>query len=222
MLIVAISIGGGFVSFSINPSLGPNGLVFITLGGKYGYAIQQGQVWRYITPVLLHGGFLHLFFNVFAQLRFGIVLEKKWGLPKFLLLYIISGIGATLFSCLTRPNEIGVGASGAIMGLMGAFLSEIIMTWKKSDPRIRKMMLFQVILVISITMLFSISQYVDGAAHFGGLFVGFLIGLFYFNNETHHPILRKVGLFICPLILVIYFIVGFLVFHLAIKTEKIV
>lgn len=124
---------------------------------------------RYITPVLLHGGFLHLFFNVFAQLRFGIVLEKKWGLPKFLLLYIISGIGATLFSCLTRPNEIGVGASGAIMGLMGAFLSEIIMTWKKSDPRIRKMMLFQVILVISITMLFSISQYVDGAAHFGGI-----------------------------------------------------
>ncbi len=70
-------------------------------------------------------------------------------------------------SCLTSPLAISVGASGAIMGLMGAFLSDIIMTWHKSDPVQRKMNLFQTIFVIVITMIFSATPFVDAGAHFG-------------------------------------------------------
>lgn len=57
------------------------------------------------------------------------MLEKKWGTLKTVFIYFIAGIGGVLMSCLLYPEDISVGASGAILGLMGAFLAEIIIVW---------------------------------------------------------------------------------------------
>jgi membrane associated rhomboid family serine protease len=143
MLIVSLAIGG-VIPYRDNPAIGPGGATFVLLGAKDGLLIQQGQVWRLITPMFLHAGcvafqtqisplggsasfltnflwifcrIFHLLFNLLAQLRFGIFLERKWGTAKYAGIYVVSGIGASLMSCLLRPNSISVGASGALVRL---------------------------------------------------------------------------------------------------------
>jgi len=190
LLIVAFGLGG-FAPPSDNPTLGPPASTFILLGAKDSPLMQEGQIWRFVTPIFLHAGLIHIFFNVFAQLRFGLALERRWGTPRLMVLYFISGIGGILMSCLISYSTIGVGASGAIMGLMGGYLSEIIMTWHKTEPTVRKTNLFQAIIVIVITMLISISPYVDAGAHFGGVVIGFLMGNVYFSSESDKIWVRR-------------------------------
>jgi len=210
MLIVALGLGG-VVSPSVNPSIGPGAPTLIELGAKDTILIKQGQVWRFITPVFLHAGILHLLFNLFAQLRFGVMLEQKWGKVKFGIVYFISAISGTLMSCLLSPASISVGASGALMGLLGGALAECIMTWDKSDPRTRKVMLFQILLAIGITMIFSSSQYIDASAHFGGVVAGFLLTLFIFKEETSSVMLQRFS-YAGVVLLGIYFVLGFVLF----------
>jgi len=212
LLIVALGIGG-FASPSDNPSLGPPASTLILLGAKDSPLMRQGQVWRFITPIFLHAGIIHLVFNLFAQLRFGLMMERKWGIPKYVLLYFISGIGASLMSCLLRPNYISVGASGAIMGLMGGYLAEIILTWHKTEQQTRKTNLIQMLITIAVIMLLSAIPYIDIGAHFGGLLVGFLMGGVYFAAEFNNPNVRRFVPVLAIAAVVIFFVVGFACFY---------
>ena len=63
------------------------------------------------------------------QLRVGVMLELEWGLAKFCAIYLISGVTSSLLSCLAMPDSLGVGSSGALMGLLGAWLMEIVCKW---------------------------------------------------------------------------------------------
>jgi membrane associated rhomboid family serine protease len=80
-------------------------------------------LWQPITYMFLHGGFMHLLFNMFALWMFGTELEKQWGTPFFLKFYFISGVGAGILSALIQPSSQipTIGASGAIYGLLLAF-----------------------------------------------------------------------------------------------------
>ncbi|MBO5813024.1 MAG: rhomboid family intramembrane serine protease [Alistipes sp.] len=82
--------------------------------------------WQYITYMFLHGGFSHLFFNMFALWMFGRTLEERLGPQRFLTYYIVCGAGAALIQMLVAwlTNDLGIsliGASGAVMGLLLAF-----------------------------------------------------------------------------------------------------
>jgi membrane associated rhomboid family serine protease len=128
MLIVALALGG-VVPLSQNPAVGPGANTFILLGAKDTLLIQQGQVFRFITPVFLHAGIFHLLVNVLAEWRFGLYVERKWGTLRYVVIYFLAAIGATIMSCLLNPTAISVGASGALMGLLGAYLADILMSW---------------------------------------------------------------------------------------------
>jgi len=212
MLIIALGMGG-FAPPSMNPSLGPPGATLLDLGAKYAPLMKEGQVWRFVTPIFLHAGFIHIFFNLFAQLRFGLAMERKWGLIKFIVLYFVSGIGGNLLSALISYETVGVGASGAIMGLMGGFLSEVLMTWSKTDAQTRNFNLIQITAVVGITMLFSMSKYVDLGAHLGGFIVGLLVGLALFSRDSMNDFSRKHLGWIAGTVLAIYFVTGFAVFY---------
>jgi len=81
------------------------------------------EPWRFITSMFLHADFAHLFFNMFALLMFGLYLEKKVGKTMFLLIYLISGvIGGIGFEIFNGPGVVGLGASGAIYGIIGALM----------------------------------------------------------------------------------------------------
>lgn len=82
--------------------------------------------WQYITYMFLHGGFSHLFFNMFALWMFGRTLEMRLGPQRFLTYYVVCGVGAALIQMLVAwlTHDLGIvliGASGAVMGLLLAF-----------------------------------------------------------------------------------------------------
>jgi membrane associated rhomboid family serine protease len=76
-----------------------------------------GEGWRLVTYLFLHGSVLHLFLNMLALYVFGAELEQMWGTKKFVLFYVVSGVGAAIFSVITFTTPI-IGASGAIMALL--------------------------------------------------------------------------------------------------------
>ena len=79
------------------------------------------HLWQLVTYMFMHGGWDHLFFNMFALWMFGSVLENWWGWRRFLFYYMVCGIGAGLINLLVPGWGITVGASGAIYGLLLAF-----------------------------------------------------------------------------------------------------
>jgi hypothetical protein len=84
--------------------------------------VADGEYYRLVTAAFLHGGLLHLALNMFALASLGPVLESALGRSRFLALYLLSALGgSTLSFLLAAPNTVGVGASGAIFGLFGAF-----------------------------------------------------------------------------------------------------
>ena len=82
--------------------------------------------WQFITYMFLHGGFSHLFFNMFALWMFGRTLEDRLGPQRFMIYYVVCGVGAALIQMLVAwlTHDTGIvliGASGAVMGLLLAF-----------------------------------------------------------------------------------------------------
>eukprot|EP01116_Phalansterium_solitarium_P004387 TRINITY_DN15396_c0_g1_i1.p2 TRINITY_DN15396_c0_g1~~TRINITY_DN15396_c0_g1_i1.p2 ORF type:complete len:334 (-),score=104.39 TRINITY_DN15396_c0_g1_i1:317-1318(-) len=218
MLIVELSLGG-VVSTNENPSIGPGGSTLDYLGAKNAYKMQHDyQIWRFVVPLFLHAGFVHLFFNLYAQIRFGLPQERKWGIVRFIALYFISGIGGVLMSCLLSPGTLSVGSSGAIMGVMGALLIESLMSWHKTDPNQRRVNLFSLVLTIVVIMLLGASRYIDAAGHFGGLLIGAIIGLIYFAKESDKDWVHRIVPISAIATLVVYFVLGFALFYTVVPT----
>ena len=142
------------------------------------YLISDGEWWRLVTPMFLHGGIMHLLFNMFSLFIFGPELEKIAGKARFLTIYLLSGMFANIATFFLQPPEYAsVGASGAIFGILGAFGALVYYT-KRILPQLRQIIL--PIIVVSIVMTF-IQSNINTTAHIAGLAVGFLIGLSYFH-----------------------------------------
>ncbi len=86
-------------------------------------ALPSLHLWQFVTYMFLHGGFWHLFFNMFALWMFGSEIEQLWGRRAFLTYYFVTGLGGGLTYCLTSWGSQAplVGASGAIFGLLLAY-----------------------------------------------------------------------------------------------------
>ena len=207
----------GFTAPSVNPMLGPPVTSLLTLGAKQGYLIQKGAVWRFLTPMLLHAGIIHLLMNMLCQWRFGLFLERRWGTPKFAAVYLAAGLGATLLSCLWTPNRISVGASGALMGIMGAFIADIILNWNNLQRTQRKLLLGQTLFWVTIALLLGISPLVDTGAHLGGLIVGLGVGFMVHSNIPKTQLHRIISLAIPAILLSIFFLVGLICFWTVVK-----
>ncbi len=93
----------------------------------YLHPVDDGSfyIWQLITYQFIHGGFMHIFFNLFALWMFGVELENLWGGSKFLAFYLLSGIGAGLTQLYIAPlfgtPALTIGASGAVFGVLVAF-----------------------------------------------------------------------------------------------------
>ena len=94
----------------------------LVFGAKVNELINNGQPWRLITCAFLHGGLAHIAFNMYALKIIGSEVEYAYGKVKYIGIYLISAIGASLFSYIFNSDSISVGASGAIFGLFGAML----------------------------------------------------------------------------------------------------
>ena len=146
----------------------------IIMGAKVNSLIDKGQVWRLITCAFLHGGLIHIFFNMYALKILGPEIEYVYGKIKYLVIYLLSAIAASIFSYIFGPQSVSVGASGAIFGLFGAMLIFGI----KHRKQMVKAYMMNILQVIFVNVIIGISSSnIDNAAHFGGLIVGALIAL---------------------------------------------
>jgi membrane associated rhomboid family serine protease len=216
--IVEVSMGG-FISPSINPALGPGSDTLYKLGAKNAYAIKvYYHIHRLFVPIIMHAGFLHLFMNLYVQIMMGLGYERNWQIYRVVPIYLISGVAGNLFSCcILSQNDISVGASGAIMGLIGAKVSNVICRWNKIPPQHRIIQVISVLFTIMIIMLWSFSKYIDWASHLGGLLVGFFLGLSFFANSIENRALRVVSILISLLFVVTYFVTLSTVFALVVN-----
>uniref|UniRef100_A0A453HSS8 RHOMBOID-like protein n=1 Tax=Aegilops tauschii subsp. strangulata TaxID=200361 RepID=A0A453HSS8_AEGTS len=140
--------------------------------------VQGRQGWRLITCIWLHAGVVHLLINVLCLLFIGIRLEQEFGFVRIGLVYLISGFGGSLMSALFIRASISVGASGALFGLIGSMLSELITNWSLYANKVAA--LLTLVLVIVVNLALGILPRVDNFAHIGGLISGFLLGFVVF------------------------------------------
>lgn len=169
--------------------------------------------WQTVTHIFMHGGFWHIFFNMYTLYIFGSVLERVWGTKKFLLFYFITGLGAALIhtgvewiqmqhwmelaaegdmSVLSAIHQLKmtptVGASGAIYGLLMGYAMlypDSIMTLM--FPPISMKAKWFVLIFAGIELLTGVTGTGGGIAHFahlGGLIFGFLLITYWKKRHT--------------------------------------
>jgi membrane associated rhomboid family serine protease len=150
-------------------------------------SVNDGQIWRYLTSIFLHGSLIHLMYNLFALLFFGLILEKTLGSKKFLTVFITSGILANIIAVNYYSSSLG--ASGAIYGILGciAVLRPFMMVWAFGLilPMIIAVTLWIVADVLRVMGLFDPSN-IGSIAHLSGVVIGILFGFGFkfFKNKN--------------------------------------
>ncbi|HEY5496052.1 MAG TPA: rhomboid family intramembrane serine protease [Candidatus Limnocylindrales bacterium] len=140
----------------------------------------NGEWWRLVSPVLVHGSILHLAFNMYFLYLVGPLVEQLYGSARFLVLYVLTAATASLASFLLGPGP-SVGASGALFGLCGVLLVGRALHRPVLQGQQRAIM-SQIGFLVVINLVFgfgfnSLGGNVDNFAHLGGLAGGLWLGL---------------------------------------------
>ena len=153
--------------------------------GAYSYhlIVGEGEYWRLLTSTFLHAHTLHLHLNMFILFFLGRLLEGLYGRSRFLLVYLTSAIISSVASLAFVRDAFGVGASGAIFGLIGVAIA-LGIRYKDRLPRrlgrilgLRLLPFVGIDLFLGLFVLPHFNYNVNNAAHLGGLFTGFAIGM---------------------------------------------
>ena len=161
-------------------------------GGLWYFDTPYFHIYQLLTYMFLHGGFSHLFFNMFALWMFGCTIERVWGPKRFLFYYIVCGIGAGICQELVQgimgTGSVTICASGAIYAILLAFgmtfPEDRIFIFPLPVPIKAK---WFVVGYAAIELLMAVSQRGDGVAHMahlGGMLFGFLIISYWRRNPN--------------------------------------
>lgn len=147
--------------------------ILFLYGGKINQLIRMGQVWRLVTPVLLHGSILHIALNMYALYIIGRRLERFYGPGRFLLLYVLSAFSGNVLSFVLTPAP-SLGASTAIFGIFAAEGMFIFQNRKLfGQMRTRQAIInLGIILLINLSYGFMPATNIDNMGHIGGLLGG--------------------------------------------------
>ncbi|KAL2622148.1 hypothetical protein R1flu_002353 [Riccia fluitans] len=173
-----------FQPWSENPLLGPSALTLLNMGGlERNHVIHQDEGWRLISCMWLHAGVFHLLANMIGLLIIGLRLEREFGFIRVGIVYLLSGFGGSLLSSLFVENQISVGASGALFGLLGASISDLIINW--SIYANKCLALWSLVLIVAINLAFGLMPHVDNFAHIGGFVGGLLLGFVFLMKPQY-------------------------------------
>ncbi|KAL6127103.1 hypothetical protein ACLB2K_075146 [Fragaria x ananassa] len=158
-----------------NPLLGPSSSTLEKLGAlEWFKAVHKHQGWRLVTCIWLHAGVVHLVVDMLSLVFIGIRIEQQFGFVRVGIIYMLSGFGGSIMSSLFIQKNISVGVSGALFGLLGSMLLELITNWTIYTNKVAALVTLLVITVINLGI--GILPRVDNFAHIGGFITGFLIG----------------------------------------------
>jgi rhomboid protease GluP len=153
---------------------GMDGETLYRLGASYGPSIFAGHEWyRLVTACFLHGGLIHIGFNMIVLIDIGPMVEEVYGSARYLFLYLVMGIAGYLLSAFF--GNFSVGASGAILGLIGLLIA---ITTKRGGTQMKELRSRLISWVVTIFLLGFVARGLrtDQWAHFGGFAAGFLLG----------------------------------------------
>ena len=170
MFVAEVRLGGSTSAFTLH-----------RLGALEPWAVRlRGEYWRLLTSLFLHYGPLHLLFNLYALFVIGPGLERIIGSARFALYYLLAGLGSSAgvllfkWSDLSRPEQL-VGASGCVMGIVGAWAGYLVR--HRHEPFAGRR-LKNIVLIVAIQTAFDLSTpQISMAAHLSGLATGILLGL---------------------------------------------
>ena len=161
--------------------ISPNGRELLEWGANRRFETTNGEWWRLLTSMFLHGGIVHLILNITGLVIAAIFVEPLLGRKKYFILYILSGLCGSLASIWWYSNTISVGASGAIFGLYGAILG---LTLTKAFPKGQGGgILFFIGIYVVINLLWGLTGGIDNAAHIGGLLSGAILGIILYRLD---------------------------------------
>ncbi|MBS1850236.1 MAG: rhomboid family intramembrane serine protease [Acidobacteria bacterium] len=165
-----------FMVVAGNSVMDPSTKVLLRLGANFAPYTLSGEWWRLITYMFLHGGIIHIAFNMWCLWDLGRLSESLYGRWTYLGVYLLCGVGGGVASAWRGANP-SVGASGAIFGLAGALIASFYLG-EFSLPRfviqstLRSLVIFAVVnLGLGAAM-----PFVDNSAHVGGLVTGLILG----------------------------------------------
>jgi len=149
----------------------------VVWGANVGALTFSGEWWRLLTSVFVHGGLLHIAFNMWCLWNLGALCESLYGRWTYAAIYLICGVGASLASASLHPYTPSVGASGAIFGLAGALiaafkLGEFSVPRSALSGTLRSLGAF----VVYNLIFGAIIPGIDNTAHIGGLITGLIVG----------------------------------------------
>jgi rhomboid protease GluP len=147
-------------------------------GALVGTDVLAGQWWRIFTSAFLHGSEIHILFNMIALWQVGTFIELIYGTPRMAIIYTISALGCGLAVTYFTPNDVTVGASGAIFGLFGALGVAALRMGQRGRAILQQTI---GIIVINLIIGFTLPN-ISNAGHIGGLVLGTISGLALFRT----------------------------------------
>jgi len=148
--------------------------------------VRQGEWWRLATSGLVHGGFLHVALNGWTLLLLGRYIEPLLGGARLLAIFFVTVVAASVASIAWPPDALAVGASGGLFGCMGAFVA---CGWRGRAllPR-RVFRAIAIVIALNLVLGWLGRDFIDNAAHVGGLIAGLAIGAFVGGRRFEPPL----------------------------------
>ena len=176
------SVGGGLLNFG-----GISNRVLLMLGASLPLAYDLMQPWRFVTAVFLHASLIHIGFNMWVLIDIGPMVEELYGSARYLFIFVLTGLIGYIASSFF--GFMSIGASGALLGLIGVLLA---VTTKRhgAQSQMLRSQLLRWLLYIAI-LGFLPGLHIDNAAHLGGLIAGFILGRLMTDRPPVDPSERK-------------------------------
>lgn len=174
--------GIGSVSSAVLQRLGAS-LPWVTLPGV---ASDLAQPWRFVTACFLHANLMHIGFNMWVLIDLGPTLEELYGSPRFLFIYIATGIGGYMLSGFF--GHFSIGASGALVGLIGVLLA---ITFRRGGAGMQQLRSYVYRWIIYLVLWGFFFPGIDNLAHLGGGITGLILGRLMLDREPATAAERK-------------------------------
>jgi rhomboid protease GluP len=159
-------------------SLGtPSTADLLNWGAEYGPRTLHGEWWRLFTSMFVHIGLMHVAYNMLAFAYVGPIVERMLGNIGFLVLYLVAGLGGSLLALYTDALVLHAGASGAVFGVYGALLAQIVKQGRSMPPHVVSQLGRLGMIFVLYNLINSFAPGISMAAHIGGLVTGFVCGL---------------------------------------------
>ena len=162
------------------------------LGAVSRQEVILGEWWRLLGYCFVHGGLLHIVLNMYFLFQIGPMVETMFGSVRYLILYLISGLGGGV--AIVLAGSAGVGASGALCGLLASMVVWVLLNRPYLPPQYVSAWLRNLTINIVLIVFISMMPGISAAGHFGGGLAGAVVTLPLVYNRWGHGIQRWLGL----------------------------